>query len=336
MDPFTHATLGAVAALNRKKIRPENRRLIYPAIVCGALAGLFPDLDILIRSAENPMFSLQYHRHFTHSLAFVPFGALVVAWLLSVTFFRKLPFKQLYLWCLCGMGCHGILDSMTNYGTHLFWPFTDRRENWSIISIIDPIFSLTLLACVIACRVKGSNKPARYALIFALCYWAFGYLQQQRATTQLFATAQQRGHEVEKIEVKPSLGNLFAWRGQYMSGGNIYVDAYHVRPFARPMFYEGDSAPLFMPSPEFLASIGPLQTSNLRYFTFFSDGWVAEYPAGSMIISDMRFATLPNSMQPLWGIELYPGERERYSRYVNSRVREDGDVAMLWRMVRGQ
>lgn len=336
MDPFSHATLGAVCALNRKRIRPDSKRLIYPAIVCGVLAGMFPDIDILIRSAEDPLLSLKYHRHFTHSLIFVPFGALIVASLLSITLLRKLPFKEIYWWCFAGMALHGVLDSMTNYGTHLFWPFLERRENWSIISIIDPIFTLTLLACVLACRIKGDTKPARYALVFAVCYWSFGLYQQGQATDELYKLAQARGHQVEKIEVKPSFANLFAWRGQYLTDGMMVADAYHVSPWAGRRVYEGKSLPLFTPSAELLESIGPLQRQDLAYFTFFSDGWVAEFPAGSNIISDMRFATLPNDMHPLWGIQLFPGETDRHITRVSSRKREEGDTDILFGMVKGE
>lgn len=336
MDPFTHATLGAVAALNRKRIRPNNSHLIYPAIICGALAGMFPDIDVLIRSAEQPLLSLEYHRHFTHSLIFVPFGALIVSWLLSITFLRKLPFREIYAWCFVGMACHGVLDAMTNYGTHLFWPFTDRRENWSIISIIDPLFTLPLLACVVLCCIKRSTNPAYYALLYALVYWSFGAYQQREVTALLHETAKQRGHQIEKIEVKPSLGNLLAWRGQYIYNGNIYVDAYHTSPLTDSVTYTGSSFPLFQPTEEFLKSIGAVQAKEIEYFSFFSDGWVAHYPPGSHIIADMRFSTLPNSLQPLWGIELYPGEKTRHIRRVNTRKREDGDVMQLWNMIHGE
>ena len=37
---------------------------------------------------------------------------------------------------------HPLLDAHTAYGTQLFWPFSDERFAWSIISIIDPLFTL--------------------------------------------------------------------------------------------------------------------------------------------------------------------------------------------------
>ena len=110
-------------------------------------------------------------------LAFAPLGALMVAGFMWLWLRKKLSPKYIYVFCLAGIGMHGVLDSMTNYGTHLFWPFSNQRESWSIISIIDPIFTLTLLAFLI-CAVRA--RARHYAIIgaiFAMSYWSLVYLR---------------------------------------------------------------------------------------------------------------------------------------------------------------
>lgn len=72
MDPLTHALLGATAA--HAVLVP---RLGRKAWMVGALGGLLPDADILIRSAADPLLAIEYHRHFTHAFAFIPFGGLL-------------------------------------------------------------------------------------------------------------------------------------------------------------------------------------------------------------------------------------------------------------------
>ena len=47
------------------------------AALVGAVAGMTADLDVLIRSSADPLLNLEYHRHFSHSLLFVPLGALL-------------------------------------------------------------------------------------------------------------------------------------------------------------------------------------------------------------------------------------------------------------------
>ena len=332
MDPLTHGILGATAALLRTK-KPKS---IKPAIVCGLMAGMFPDLDIVIRSMEDPLLSLKYHRHFTHAIAFVPLGALIVALFAWFALFSKEKFKDIYAFCFVAMLCHGLLDAMTSYGTHLLLPFDDQRIAWNVVSIIDPLFTVPILAFLIAAALKKNRLIALAGICWAVAYLSFGYVQQQKAITQLEETAKERGHSIAKMTTKPSLANLFVWRGQYIHRGNIYVDAYHISPWAGTVVYEGDSYPLFEPSKKFIKKIGLLQADDLEYFTFFSNGWVAEYPKGSSIISDMRYSNLPNGLAPLWGITFHEQAKNLHASRVSSRTRKEGDVQELWHMIQGK
>ena len=66
--------MGAAAA--QAVARP---RQVAVAGLLGALAGMAPDLDVLIRSSVDPLLFLEYHRQFTHSLVFIPLGAALCA-----------------------------------------------------------------------------------------------------------------------------------------------------------------------------------------------------------------------------------------------------------------
>jgi len=57
---------------------------LFKACVIGALAGMAPDLDILIRSSSDPLLKLEFHRHFSHSLFFIPVGTLFGVWQLRL------------------------------------------------------------------------------------------------------------------------------------------------------------------------------------------------------------------------------------------------------------
>ena len=61
MDPISQAVVGVTAAKSQNK---SNTLLV---ILIAASAGMAPDLDILINSDKNPLLSVAYHRHFTHS-----------------------------------------------------------------------------------------------------------------------------------------------------------------------------------------------------------------------------------------------------------------------------
>ena len=99
MDPVSQGILG-VAAAQAVSNRPWVRRAAF----MGLVAGLAPDADVFIHSATDPLLSLQFHRHFTHALAFIPFGALLVALVLHPLAGRKtLRFSTTYLFLPCGL-----------------------------------------------------------------------------------------------------------------------------------------------------------------------------------------------------------------------------------------
>ena len=135
MDPLTQGIVGATAAQSFSKV---NRLLLISII--GFLAGLAPDIYIFIRSVNDPLLFLEFHRQFTHSIVFIPIGGLICALVFYHLFAKKnnLSFRNTYIFSTIGYGSHGIIDTCTTYGTQLFWPFSDERLAWNTISVIDP------------------------------------------------------------------------------------------------------------------------------------------------------------------------------------------------------
>jgi inner membrane protein len=233
MDTITQVLLGATLGA-----AAFQHRLGRSAIVIGGLGGLLPDLD-LVSSAGGPWTSLVHHRGMTHSLLFAP----VVAWPLALLSHRwthkrvSTPFKgdlrpngaradapahplpraaqagvnvhaQLWFWALV---THPLLDLFTTYGTQLLWPLTDRRFSVDGVSIIDPVYSLPLLAAVVVAwrageRARRAVRAARMALAFTTAYllagWVVGSSIEQRALVHWEA------EDLEEVRAFPSLGNL--------------------------------------------------------------------------------------------------------------------------------
>ena len=97
MDLLTQGLLGATMAQSGAK--QQETRL---ATGIGFFAGIVADLDILIQSSNDPLLNIEFHRHFTHSLLFVPLGALIAALLLWPFLRKRLPFARLYWFALLG------------------------------------------------------------------------------------------------------------------------------------------------------------------------------------------------------------------------------------------
>jgi inner membrane protein len=298
MDIVTQGLLGGVLAQ-----AVANRQEKKIATLAGVAAGLLADADILISSSSDPLLNIEYHRHFSHSLLFIPFGAAIAMALLWPFLRQRLALRKLYLFCFAGYSMSGALDACTSYGTHLFWPLSDNRVALNIISIVDPLFSLALLTALLLGLRFTSSKMAIGGLLFCLAYLGFGYTQQQEARRLAETLLQKRGHVASQHVVKPTMANLVLWRSVYIHQARIYVDAIHLGWSGQHRLYPGESLPVFA-TEESLPGLDPdsVLYSDIRRFIDFSEGYVALDPDRPCVIGDIRYSMLPLSVKPLWGI----------------------------------
>ena len=109
MDPITQGAVGATFAQST-----ANKNNIVQIAMIGFLAGLAPDLDVLIQSSDDPILFLEYHRQFSHSLFFIPFGSLLVALFIFPFVRGSISLKMVYLASFLGYATHGLLDACTS------------------------------------------------------------------------------------------------------------------------------------------------------------------------------------------------------------------------------
>lgn len=311
MDIVTQGIIGAACA--QALAKPQHSRT---AALAGLCAGLAPDADALINSASDPLLQLEYHRHFSHALAFIPIGAAIATLLLWPLLRRRLSFGALYRYALIGYATGGLLDACTSYGTHLFWPFSQQPIALSIIAIADPVFTLALLV-PLAIGIKRAT-PMRQGLVLASAYLLFGFVQHHRAEAIVYEIAAERGHAPERLLVKPTVANLVLWRALYIFGDSVRVDAIHLgEPFR---LYPGATTAIFNPERDISwAPADSRAASDARRFTAFAQGLTTRHPTRPDFIGDTRYAMLPNSIEPLWGIELDRSDPDRSARYLTNR-----------------
>ncbi len=309
MDPLSQASLGA--SLSQSFSKDKTRQL--SAMVIGALAGMAPDLDVFIRSDVDPMLFLEFHRQFTHSLIFIPFGALicalvfhlVVGWLhsRSKTDRARLSFAQIYLFSFLGYATHGLLDACTSYGTQLFWPFSNERFAWNTVSIIDPLFTLPILFLCVFAALKQKPRYAQVAFIYAVLFLSLGLVQKHRAENAMLELAHTRGHQVEKSHVKPSFGNRHLWKTIYEAGGYYYVDA--VKLLSGVEYFAGDSIQKLDIKRDFpWLPAESQQAKDVERFRWFSSDYLAVSKTDPNFIIDIRYSFIPNQIDPMWGVEV--------------------------------
>lgn len=333
MDPFTQGALGA--ALPQAVSRREPQVRIAGAL--GFLAGMAPDLDVLIRSSNDPLLFLEYHRQFSHSLLFIPIGGLLTAlalhWLLGKRW--RLAFWQTALFCTLGYATHGLLDACTSYGTQLFWPFSDARFAWQIVSIIDPLFTLPLAALVLLSAIKRRPAYARLALVWGGLYLALGAIQHQDARQMGESLALSRGHQAERLEVKPSFGNILVWKVLYEADGRYYVDA--VRAGLAPKVYPGESVPKLDLTRDLpWLKTGMQHAKDLERFRWFSDDYLALDQKHPTRVIDVRYSLFPNEIDALWSIELSKeAAPNAHVRFLTHRQNARERLKDLWALITG-
>lgn len=298
VDPLSQGVLGAAAP------QAASRKDAAIAGVLGLLSGMAPDLDVLIRSDTDPILFLEYHRQFTHSLIFIPVGGFICAAILYGLFARRrLSFARTLLFCTLGYATHGLLDACTSYGTQLFWPFSSLRIAWHNISIVDPLFTLPILFCVVLAAVRSSPRWSRVALLWAVLYLGAGVVQRERAEVAASALAAARGHSPAMVEAKPSFGNMLLWKTIYAADGIYYIDA--VRVGAGVRVFDGEAVAMLDLARDFpWLDPNSQQARDVERFRWFSAGFLAKSTEVENLIVDMRYSMLPNRGDGLWGIAL--------------------------------
>ncbi len=335
MDPVSQGALGALAGVS-----VVHNRNVRRAALIGWTAGMLPDADVFISSQTDPLLNLEYHRHFSHALIVIPIGALVCAlvfWLLTRRW-GKWSFRTVYWVSLAGFATAGLLDACTSYGTRLYWPFSDQRVAWNIISIVDPIFTGGMLGALTIALIKKRTLWARGALIFVGAYLALGLVQRERTQNVQRQLAETRGHSsYTRATVKPSIGNQWLWRSVYQHGDRFYVDAIRTGLLTEPRVYEGEAVPvLTLPAlredlPETSVLVG-----DLERFNHFSDHYLAWHPDHADVIGDLRYAVLPDSVKPLWGIRINRDNPTQHAVFETFRNISPEERKTFLRMLRGK
>lgn len=330
MDPLTHALLGATAA--QAALGP---RLGPRAWMIGALGGVLPDADILIRSATDPLLAIEYHRQFTHAFAFIPVGGLATAapWLARRR--HRADWRPVLAAACIGYGTHGLLDACTNYGTHLLWPFSPLRVAWHWMTTVGPLLTLALLLGLVFAVRGGRRLPAALALVFGLAYVGAAALQRERALDVQAQVAAARGHAVARAEMFPTVGNPFVWRSVYESSGRLHTDRVRMLGDAAKRWKPGGTVALvdFADLPAAAQADDRVRRDFAR-FAYFSAGWVARAADDAEVIGDARYSLRTDAFMPIWGVRFRPGQvppTEWADRTAQNRI----PVADLWREIVG-
>ena len=300
MDSLTQIVLGAAVGEATLGKTMGNKAMLY-----GAIAGTIPDLDVLSSNFVDTVTALEMHRGFTHSIVFsVVFGGFF-GWLTSL-YEKRANFKQWYwLWFMCFV-THPLLDAHTTWGTQLFWPL-DLRLAYKNIFVIDPLYTLPFLVCVIwaAFLKRGSDKRRKInntGILISSSYMVITLILKGITYHKFTNALEEQNIAYKSIETKPSPFNTILWTA------NVEVDdAFLIGDYS---FF--DSKPIqFYSHPKNHSVLGNLKNDDkVKRLIAISNGWYTISEKNEAIyFNDLRFGLLsvdPQTEKYAFSYQLQP------------------------------
>ncbi|OZI63439.1 metal-dependent hydrolase [Bordetella genomosp. 11] len=279
MDSLTHVAMGGAiqaALLGRFQGR---KALLY-----GAVLATLPDLDVFV-PYPDPVSLMTYHRGFSHSLFVLTGLAALLAWLVR----RRWPSapysaSRLFLTLWLVLITHPLLDAMTTYGTQLFWPLPVQPASLSSIFIIDPVFTLPLLAAFLANLVWGEriSRLRGGALGFAAAYLAWTLVAKTLVEQHVRTALAARGERASAMFSAPMPLNSLLWRVVARGPDDTYYET------VASVFDRDEPEQLRQPlNRGLLRGLPPDQL--LARLEWFTGGWL-RYDAigGDLVVTDLR------------------------------------------------
>ncbi len=220
MDSLTQIVLGAACGeiVLGKKI--GNKALLF-----GAIGGTIPDLDVFIGGwlYGNEIDAMAFHRGFMHSILFAILGSFLFGWITYKLYDTKkrvgTTTLKNWIWLyFLSIFTHPILDCFTPYGTQLFLPFSDYRVAFNNISVVDPLYTLPFLICLIVAMFYNRERTRRKYWVKSGIYISSAYmlftLGNKIYVDSVFKESfDKAGITYSRYSVQPTIFNNVLWYG---------------------------------------------------------------------------------------------------------------------------
>ncbi len=218
--------------------------LPWQGVVVGAVAGAFPDIDVVARGFGDVAYLL-HHRGITHSLLLLPLWAWGLSWLLAqafaVTRGQRGGWKSLYPIACAAIAIHIAGDWITQFGTMLLAPLSNQRFGLGSMFIIDLAFTGALLAGLALAAVFPRRRwPAALGLGAATAWVGLATVGQFEAVAIGERQARALGVAAPVVTVMPRPASPFNWTVTVFDGQRYHVAHVNTRR-SEPLQADADS-----------------------------------------------------------------------------------------------
>ncbi len=305
MDSLSQLALGAavsVAVMGRRAAQPAAATgrpvALWKAAAWGALAGTLPDLDVFIAHGD-PILDMVLHRAETHALFWLLLFSLPFGWCVARLQGQPAQWRRWWLAMALALLTHPLLDAMTVYGTRLLLPFSDTPLGVGSIFIIDPLYTLPLLAGVVAALVMAGRSRSRawranlVGLALSTAYLGWSVAAQQHVTGVAMAALQQQGISADRVLVTPTAFNTVLWRVLAVGPDAVHEGFHSLADDAGPLHFDRFARDAALDA-RLAAEQGP--QSPAQALRDFSQGYYRVAAGGdgrSVLITDLRMGQEP-------------------------------------------
>jgi len=339
MDSLTQIVLGAACGevVLGKKI--GNKALLF-----GAIGGTIPDLDVFIGRwlYANEIDVMAFHRGFMHSIVFAILAAIVFGILVHFLYNRgarlNTSTQKDWIWLFfLSIFTHPILDSFTPYGTQLFLPFSNYRVALNNISVVDPIYTLPFLICLISVMFfkRDSSKRRIFTRIglYISSFYILLTLVNKIYINQVYKKSlKEKDIAYQRYQTQPTVFNNLLWYGIAETKDNYYVGLYSILDRA-----SGITNWQKLPKNHHFASE---HNKDIQTLAWFSSGYynlIPQKEEHTFRYNDLRYPLLnendPNSSIFSFTIKK---EGERWNALpFNGKPPSSEDLKVFWNRIKG-
>lgn len=246
----------------------------------------------------------------------------------------------LFFWAIL---THPLLDACTTYGTQLWRPFSDQRVALYNISVVDPVYTLPFLLCVLTAALLKKGSKARFwintsGLIISCAYLLFTFYNK-RQVDQVFARSlDQAGVVYERLITSPTIFNNVLWQGAAENDTAFFTGLYSIldREAKIPSFQT------VLKNHHLIK--GHEEDRDVAILRWFSDGYYALEQAENdqIYFYDLRFGSLPGKEEkkPIFIFKFVLKAEEQggelKARQSTEPPETDGAFQSLWERLQGR
>lgn len=245
----------------------------------------------------------------------------------------RTTFGQWYWLFFLAFFTHLALDSFTAFGTQVFQPFSDFRLAFNNIAVVDPLYTLPFLICVIIVSTirRDSRKRAFVNWLgigISSAYMVLTIVNKLHVDQVFEKALVHRQLDVERCRTSPTILNNLLWSCVAEDETQYYVGQYSI-------FDSDPNLHVLNVIPK-NDSLDQAWSTNKNYqvLQWFSDGYLAAFRTDSMIVlSDLRYGGMSDTIRDHRDLVFNFSVEEENGQLIFSENREppEGDIGELFR-----